>query len=61
MGPNPVVNLRFTPAGAELAIEALRKLPHDLVDELVRQIFDQYTKEIERLEAEPKQAELPFE
>jgi len=61
-----VVNLMFTPAGAELMIAALRKLPHDQVDDLVRQVYDQYIKEIARLEqaavaAEPEQAELPFE
>ena len=61
-----IVNLRFTPAGAELVIAALRKLPHDQVDDLVRQVYDQYTKEIARLEqaaaaAEPEQAELPID
>jgi hypothetical protein len=63
---SPIVNLMFTPAGAKLVIEALRKLPHEQVDDLVRQIYDQYTKEIARLEqaaaaAEPQQVELPFE
>jgi hypothetical protein len=48
----PIVNIQFTPAGAELMINALRKLPHEQVHELVEQTFGQYKQEAARLQAE---------
>lgn len=48
----PIVNIKFTPAGAELAIAALRKLPHEQVHDLVEQFFAQYKQEIARLQAD---------
>jgi len=53
----PIVNIQFTPAGVELTIGALRKLPHEQVHELVEQVFGQYKQEIERLKAEAAAAE----
>lgn len=53
----PIVNIKFTPAGVELVIGALRKLPHEQVHELVEQVFGQYKQEIERLKAEAAAAE----
>jgi len=53
----PIVNIQFTPAGAEMVIGALRKLPHEQVHELVEQVFAQYKQEIARLQAEAKAAE----
>tara|TARA_R110002126_G_scaffold127564_4_gene269835 strand:- start:6477 stop:6701 length:225 start_codon:yes stop_codon:yes gene_type:complete len=53
----PIVNIKFTPTGAELVIAALRKLPHEQVDELVQQVFAQYKQEIERLQAEAQAAQ----
>ena len=60
----PIVNIQFTPAGAELTIAALRKLPHEQVHELVQQVWSQYQAEIKRLQTaepvtdvEPKDAE----
>jgi hypothetical protein len=47
-----VVNLQFTPAGAELVIAALRKLPHEQVHELVSQTWEQFQKEVKRLQDE---------
>ncbi len=49
---NPIVNLQFTPQGAELMIAALRKLPHEQVHDLVQQTWEQYQAEIKRLQAE---------
>ena len=46
----PIVNIKFTPAGAELAIAALRKLPHEQVHDLVQQFWEQYQAEIKRLQ-----------
>ena len=45
-----IVNIKFTPAGAELAIAALRKLPHEQVHDLVQQFWEQYQAEIKRLQ-----------
>jgi hypothetical protein len=53
----PIVNIKFTPAGAELVIGALRKLPHEQVHDLVEQTFAQYKQEITRLQAEAQAAE----
>ena len=50
---NPIVNLQFTPQGAELMIAALRKLPHEQVHDLVQQTWEQYQAEIKRLQAAP--------
>ena len=51
MGNTPIVNLQFTPQGAELMIAALRKLPHEQVHDLVQQTWEQYQAEIKRLQA----------
>lgn len=63
MSNQAIVNLQFTPAGAELVIAALRKLPHEQVHELVQQTWEQFQAEIKRLQAaapvtdvEPKEA-----
>lgn len=53
----PIVNIKFTPPGAELMIGALRKLPHEQVHDLVEQTFAQYKQEIERLQAEAQAAQ----
>ena len=50
MGNTPIVNLQFTPQGAELMIAALRKLPHEQVHDLVQQVWEQYQAEIKRLQ-----------
>ena len=52
MENTPIVNLQFTPQGAELMIAALRKLPHEQVHDLVQQTWEQYQAEIKRLQAE---------
>ena len=50
MGNTPIVNLHFTPQGAELMIAALRKLPHEQVHDLVQQTWEQFQAEIKRLQ-----------
>ena len=50
MGNTPIVNLQFTPQGAELMIAALRKLPHEQVHDLVQQTWEQFQAEIKRLQ-----------
>jgi len=57
----PIVNIKFTPAGAELAIGALRKLPHEQVHDLVEQFFAQYKQEIARLQADAAAAQRQLE
>jgi hypothetical protein len=53
MGNTPIVNLQFTPQGAELMIAALRKLPHEQVHDLVQQTWEQFQAEIKRLQEPP--------
>ena len=57
----PIVNIKFTPAGAELVIGALRKLPHEQVHDLVEQVFAQYKQEIARLQADAEAAQRQLE
>lgn len=43
-----ILNIRMVPAGLELVIAALRRLPHDQVDALVRELHEQYQLELAR-------------
>lgn len=47
-----VLNIKMTPAGLELVIGALRKLPHEQVHDLVQELFVQGRAEVQRLQAE---------
>jgi len=49
-----ILNIQMTVPGVQLAIAALRKLPHDQVDELVRELTAQANAEIARLQAANK-------
>jgi len=42
----PILNIRMVPAGIELVIGALRKLPHEQVDELVQELWAQYKNQM---------------
>jgi hypothetical protein len=53
----PIVNIKFTPAGVELVIGALRKLPHDQVHDLVQETWNQFQQEIKRLQADAEAAQ----
>lgn len=52
----PIVNIQFTPQGFEFALAALRKMPHEQVDGLLRELWEQYQAELARLKkaAEPE-------
>ena len=43
-----ILNIQMVPAGLELVIAALRRLPHDQVDALVRELHEQYQLELAR-------------
>lgn len=43
-----ILNIQMTEPGLNLVIGALRKLPHEQVDELVRELWQQYQLEITR-------------
>lgn len=45
----PILNIKMVPAGIELVIGALRKLPHEQVDDLVRDIWTQYKTAMQQL------------
>ena len=58
----PILNIKMVPAGVDLVIGALRKLPHEQVDDLVQEIWAQYKAQMNALAeaalaAEPKPAE----
>jgi hypothetical protein len=56
--PAPIaLNIKVTPDGLQFIIGALRKLPHDQVDDLVRELFTQGQQEVQRLQAEAAAAE----
>jgi hypothetical protein len=42
----PILNIRMVPAGIELVIGALRKLPHEQVDDLVQELWAQYKNQM---------------
>lgn len=52
------ININFTPQNAELMIAALRKLPHETVDPLLQDVWQQFQNEIKRIQAEAKPVEL---
>lgn len=45
----PILTVRMTPAGVELAVAALRKLPHEQVHELVQDMWAQYKAQMQQL------------
>jgi len=45
----PILNIQMVPAGIELVIGALRKLPHEQVDPLVQEIWSQYKAQMNQL------------
>lgn len=45
----PILNIQMTPGGVELAIAALRKLPHEQVDPLVQELWAQYKQQMQQL------------
>lgn len=62
MNPQPpILNIQMVPGGVDLVVAALRKLPHDQVDDLVQEIWAQYKAQMNALAqaalAEPKPVE----
>lgn len=47
----PILNIKMVPAGVELVIAALRKLPHEQVDVLVQEIAGQFNFQLQQLQA----------
>lgn len=45
----PILNIQMTPGGVELAIGALRRLPHEQVDPLVQEMWAQYKQQMQAL------------
>lgn len=53
----PIIVLKFTPAGAELVLHALNQLPRGQVDALWQQTAAQYQQQVQELQR--KAAEAP--
>ena len=47
--PQPILNIQMVPAGVELVIGALRKLPHEQVHDLVSELWTQYKNQMQQL------------
>lgn len=45
----PVLNIQMVPAGIELVIGALRKLPHEQVNDLVNELWTQYKTQMQQM------------
>lgn len=45
----PILTIKMIPAGLELTIAALRKLPHEQVDPLVQELWSQYKQQMTQL------------
>lgn len=52
----PIVSIKMVPAGVELVIAALRKLPHEQVDGLVQEIAGQFGYQMQQLQAAAEKA-----
>ncbi len=52
-----IVNIKMTPAGAELVLNALNQLPRGQVEALFQDILGQYQAEVKRLQGEAQQQE----
>ena len=47
----PILTIQVVPGGMDLIIGALRKLPHEQVDDLVRELWQQYKAEMSKAAA----------
>lgn len=47
-----ILNIKMTPAGVDLCLAALRKMPHEQVDPLVQDLYTQGRAELDRVNAE---------
>lgn len=45
----PILHIKMVPAGMDLVIAALRKLPHDQVDPLVQELWAQYKQQMQQI------------
>ncbi len=53
----PILNIKMVPAGVELVLKALNKLPREDSNELFGEILNQYMYEIQRTTLEKKAQE----
>jgi hypothetical protein len=44
----PILTIQVVPGGMDLILTGLRKLPHEQVDDLVRELYGQYKAEMDR-------------
>lgn len=44
-----ILTIKMVPAGMDLVIAALRKLPHDQVDPLVQELWAQYKQQMQQI------------
>lgn len=47
----PILTIQVVPGGMDLIIGALRKLPHEQVDDLVQELWQQYKAEMSKAAA----------
>lgn len=52
----PILSIKMVPAGVELVVAALRKLPHEQVDGLVQEIAGQYGYQMQQLQIAAEKA-----
>ena len=55
----PILNIKMVPAGVELVLQALNKLPREVSDGLFREIAGQYDYQIRELQSKAEQAPDP--
>lgn len=61
MQQQPILNIKMVPAGIELVVGALRKLPHEQVHGLVTDIWAQYGQQMQQLQAAAQAAPVETE
>lgn len=61
MSTVPIINIKFVPAGVELVLQALNKLPREQVDGLWQEVYGQYSQQLAELRVQgPAQQPLPL-
>ena len=53
----PIITIKFVPAGVELVLGALNKLPREQVEALFQEVLGQYQYQMEELQKQAQAAE----
>ena len=55
----PILNIKMVPAGVDLVLKALNKLPREQSDDLFREIADQANQQLQELQKQAQATQAP--